>query len=90
VPPYGLRGQVVTLGGAPVANAAVELFGATEEAAMTETSSDSGGWFAFLVMNGTYRLEVTAAGFEIAPTSAEATVSGEDVNVPAFVATPVP
>jgi len=90
VPPYGLRGQVLTEAGAPVAGAEVQLFASGEATPLTETSSAADGWFAFLVMDGDYRIEVSAPGYRVEPTGEEATVAGQDLSVPAFVATPAP
>jgi len=90
VPPFGLSGQVVTESGAPVAGAEVELFTTGSGSPLTETTSGSDGGFAFLVMDGDYRIEASAAGYRISPSGEEATVDGRDLALPAFVATPSP
>ncbi len=90
LPPYGLRGQVVTSAGDPVVGASVSLIKVSDGTFLTETDSHADGWFAFLVFDGAYRLEVTVAGFEVTPSGQEATVAGRDVDLPRFLATPLP
>jgi len=90
LPPYGLRGQVVDSAGNPVPDAAVQLISASDGALVTETRSHADGWFGFLVFDGAYRLEVTAAGYKVTPPGLAATVAGRDVDLPRFLAVPLP
>jgi len=90
IAPYGLRGRIVTASGAPVGGASVTLTRVTDEVVLTETQSHPDGWFAFLVFDGRYRLDVSAPGYEVSPAGEEATVDGWDVELPPFVASPSP
>jgi len=90
VAPYGLRGRIVTTAGAPVADASVTLTRLADGAVLTEMQSHPDGWFAFLVFDGRYRVDVAAPGYAITPAGEEATVDGWDVDMPIFVASPAP
>jgi len=65
--PYGLRGRVVTSSGVPLAEASIKLMNVSDGSEVTETTSHHDGWFAFLVFNGRYRLDVAVSGYEVSP-----------------------
>ncbi|HVP67900.1 MAG TPA: hypothetical protein VMT17_11615 [Anaeromyxobacteraceae bacterium] len=90
VPPYGLRGQIVTADGSPVGGVTVLLVQSADGTVIAQTTSHADGWFGFLVMDGDYWIEPTESGLDISPPSRTADVEGADVSVPPFVARAAP